>query len=136
MHYYSPSTCGFYFDGIHSKIPQDAVELSDEKYEQLLAAQESGKQITVDEQGLPVAVEMSVVLSEQEQIEQRIAEIQQELTANDLASVRPLRAKLAGTATEFDDARLAELEEQAQALRTELATLTTQLEELSDQPTE
>lgn len=55
--------------------------------------------------------------------QQRIKEIQSLLTANDLASVRPLRAKLAGTATEFDDARLAELEEQAQALRAELVTL-------------
>lgn len=62
-------------------------------------------------------------LTEAELTHQRIFEIQQELTANDLASVRPLRAKVAGTATEFDDDRLVELEEQAQALRAELATL-------------
>lgn len=52
---------------------------------------------------------------------QRTEEIQQQLTANDLASVRPLRAKVAGTATAEDEARLVELEEQAQALRAELA---------------
>ncbi|WP_430735511.1 hypothetical protein [Halodesulfovibrio aestuarii] len=57
---------------------------------------------------------------------QRIAEIQDLLIANDLASVRSLRAKLAGTATVEDDARLTELEEQAQALRAELATSTAQ----------
>lgn len=74
--------------------------------------------------------------TEVEKTQQRITEIQQQLTANDLASVRPLRAKLAGTATDFDDARLAELEAQAQALRTELVTLTTKLQELSDQTTE
>ncbi|MFA9396501.1 MAG: hypothetical protein ACERJ1_17595 [Halodesulfovibrio sp.] len=61
--------------------------------------------------------------TEAKKVKQRITEIQQKLTVNDLASVRPLRAKVAGTATEFDDARLVELEEQAQALRTELATL-------------
>lgn len=61
--------------------------------------------------------------TEEEKAQQRIKEIQSLLTANDLASVRPLRAKLAGTATEADDARLAELEEQAQALRAELVTL-------------
>lgn len=74
--------------------------------------------------------------TEVENAQQRIAEIQQQLTVNDLASVRPLRAKVAGTATEFDETRLAELEAQAQALRTELATLNTKLQELSDQPTE
>lgn len=61
--------------------------------------------------------------TEAEKAQQRITDIQQQLTTNDLASVRPLRAKVAGTATEFDDARLVELEEQAQALRAELATL-------------
>lgn len=61
--------------------------------------------------------------TEAEKVQQRITEVQQQLTTNDLASVRPLRAKVAGTATEFDDARLVELEEQAQALRAELAAL-------------
>lgn len=59
--------------------------------------------------------------TEAELIQQRITELQQQLTANDLASVRPLRAKVAGTATAEDEARLVELEEQAQALRAELA---------------
>lgn len=74
--------------------------------------------------------------TEAELTQQRISEIQQQLTTNDLASVRPLRAKVAGTANEFDENRLAELEAQAQALRAELVTLTTKLQELSDQTTE
>lgn len=61
--------------------------------------------------------------TEAEKIQQRIIEIQQELVNNDLASVRPLRAKVAGTATEADEVRLSELEEQAQKLRVELAVL-------------
>ena len=86
-----------------------------------------GASLTKPEPPEPTEVELT---------EQRIAEIQQQLTANDLASVRPLRAKVAGTATEFDETRLVELEAQAQALRTELATLNTKLQELSEQTTE
>lgn len=121
MYYYSPSASGFFLSTIHPSLPNDAVELSAEEYEQLIAAQEHGKQITVNALGRPVAV--TTTFTEADLAQQRITEIQSLLTANDLASVRPLRAKLAGTATEFDDARLAELEEQAQALRAELVTL-------------
>jgi len=58
----------------------------------------------------------------------RIAEIEAELTAIDAASARPLRAILVattsgGTADAADTAKLAELEAQAKALRTELASL-------------
>lgn len=58
----------------------------------------------------------------------RRAEIEAELTAIDAASARPLRAILAatvsgGTADVEDVAKLAELEAQAKALRTELASL-------------
>lgn len=58
----------------------------------------------------------------------RIAEIEAELTAIDAASARPLRAILTattsgGTADPADVAKLAELEAQAKALRTELASL-------------
>ena len=58
----------------------------------------------------------------------RRAEIEAELTAIDAASARPLRAILAattsgGTADPADVAKLAELEAQAKALRTELASL-------------
>jgi hypothetical protein len=53
----------------------------------------------------------------------RCAAIQRELDAIDLQSVRPVRAKLAGTATAEDETRLASLEAQAQTLRAELAGL-------------
>lgn len=56
----------------------------------------------------------------------RIEEIKQLLQANDIASVRPLRAKVAGTATDDDTTRLLELESEAAALRYELASLTNQ----------
>ena len=53
----------------------------------------------------------------------RAAEILVELAAIDAASARPLRAILVGSATDDDRARLAELDEQAAALRLELAAL-------------
>ena len=59
----------------------------------------------------------------------RRAEIEAELTSIDAASARPLRAILAatvggGTADAADIAKLQSLEDQATALRSELATLT------------
>ena len=59
----------------------------------------------------------------QDPVAARRADILRELDAIDMQSVRPLRAKLAGTATAEDEARLASLEAQAQTLRTELAGL-------------
>ena len=53
----------------------------------------------------------------------RAAEIYRELDALDLQSIRPVRAKQAGTATPEDEAKIVALETQAQTLRTELAVL-------------
>lgn len=57
------------------------------------------------------------------QVSSRRAELLNELAAIDGASARPLRAILVGSATEEDRTRLTELDEQAAALRAELATL-------------
>ena len=51
----------------------------------------------------------------------RVNEIKSRLNEIDLESVRPLRAKVHGTATPEDDAKLAALEQEAEALRAELA---------------
>lgn len=53
----------------------------------------------------------------------RAAAIRAELEDIDLRSVRPLRAKVAGTATVEDERILGELEARAAVLRAELATL-------------
>lgn len=55
-------------------------------------------------------------LTKEQQIKSRLLEI-------DLESVRPLRAKVSGTSTPEDDATLAALEQEAGALRVELAGL-------------
>lgn len=57
MHY-SKSTGGFYDATIHGdNIPADAVEITAEYHAELLAAQSSGKQITADESGYPIAID-------------------------------------------------------------------------------
>ena len=54
MHY-SPSHNGFYLPEIHgSAIPADAVEITREHYEALLAGQSEGQRIVADENGYPV----------------------------------------------------------------------------------
>ena len=53
----------------------------------------------------------------------RIAEILAQLNAIDLEEIRPLAAKASGTATEYDDAKLAECENTKQTLRNELKEL-------------
>lgn len=52
---YSKSTGGFYDTAIHGdNIPADAVEITREHYEALLAGQSQGKRIVADENGYPV----------------------------------------------------------------------------------
>lgn len=56
---YSKLTCGFYDSAIHGdNIPTDAVEITAEHHAALLVAQSSGKQITADEDGYPVAIDL------------------------------------------------------------------------------
>ena len=59
--------------------------------------------------------------TEKIQNHQKISEVKQQLLELDLQAVRPLRAIAAGTATDKDKSRLAEIEGQAEALRAEIA---------------
>ena len=54
MHYYSKSTGGFYDSTIHTAIPDDAVEISQEQHAALLAGQSSGQVIMPGKDGKPV----------------------------------------------------------------------------------
>ena len=55
--------------------------------------------------------------------ERRVQEIKQRLAEIDTESIRPLRATMDGSATEFDTQKLATLESEAQALRIEMNSL-------------
>lgn len=56
MYKYSATTGGFYVDGMHSDIPDDAVEISDSEHATLLVAQGAGAIIQPDDNGMPTAV--------------------------------------------------------------------------------
>lgn len=56
MYFYDKETNGFYIDGFH-KIPNGAIEITDETYRTLLDGQAAGKQIIANKQGWPVLIE-------------------------------------------------------------------------------
>lgn len=59
--YYANSTNGFYTPDINPIIPDDAVEITDEYYQELLAGQSDGKCITADAEGYPVLTDPVIV---------------------------------------------------------------------------
>ena len=119
--FYSKSIGGFYSPDIHTTMPYDVVEITNEQYHQLLTSQSQGMVIVGDANGYPIAVTPTVT---PEQIKQaRIAEIKARLSAIDIDAIRPLRAIATGTATQFDTDKLASLDAEADALRAELKEL-------------
>lgn len=67
--------------------------------------------------------ELVDVASPEPTAEEKISKLKQQLSALDLQAVRPLRAIAAGTATDEDKSRLAEIEGQAEMLRAEIAEM-------------
>lgn len=55
--HYSPSTRGFYSNDFHKSIPGDAIEITDDEWQDLLGQQSTGKQITIGTHGRPIATE-------------------------------------------------------------------------------
>ncbi|OCG27176.1 hypothetical protein A9G45_09605 [Gilliamella sp. HK2] len=53
--YFSGSTMGFYFDVIHTNIPDDVVEITQSEYQSLLEKQSTGYEIIIDKDGKPTA---------------------------------------------------------------------------------
>ncbi|MPT48043.1 MAG: phage tail protein [Sphingobium sp.] len=67
-YYFFAENSGFYDDTIHLTIPTGAVKISTKLYETLMADQASGKQITTDKKGKPVAVDPESLLTQEEKI--------------------------------------------------------------------
>ncbi|PAV48509.1 hypothetical protein CK486_08655 [Pseudomonas sp. HAR-UPW-AIA-41] len=109
----------------HDPLP-GGVEISEAQYQQAMAGMLEGLHVQIVDGGLFVG-ELPVPPAPEPTAEQlymqRRAEILAELAAIDAASARPLRAILVGSATDDDRVRLAQLDEQAAALRAELAAL-------------
>lgn len=102
---------GFYCDAIHDTIPDGALPLSDEQYQELLVGQEQGKCITTAEDGSPELIDPVPAKS--------AATVKAKLARIDSQKIRAL--------TDFiltgDKTRLQELEDQAAALRAELTQI-------------
>lgn len=62
--FYSPSENGFFSHDVHGKrgIPADAVEITDEEWQQLLQQQATGKQIVAGTHGRPVTQDRKTVV--------------------------------------------------------------------------
>lgn len=103
------------------------VEISEEQYQQAMAGMLEGLHVQVVGGDFFVgALPDSAAPKEPtpaQLYEQRRNEILGALNQIDAASARPLRAILVGSATEEDRARLTALDDQAAALRAELAAL-------------
>lgn len=83
--YFAKSTKGFYDSEINASIPQDAVSLTDQQYNLLMAAQENGMIIAVGEDGMPIAVNVPAPTKE-EIVAANKAKASQLLTASDWAT--------------------------------------------------
>jgi hypothetical protein len=60
-YFYSVSTSGFYTPDVHSTMPDDVVEITEEYYNSLQQGQSTGLQIAGDAQGKPVLVARAII---------------------------------------------------------------------------
>ena len=65
MYQYSAETNGFYLTGFHTEIPTDAVNVTEDKWRELMAGQAGGKIISSDVDGYPVLIDRPAPTHEQ-----------------------------------------------------------------------
>lgn len=56
MIHYSPSQNGFYDERVNAEIPQDAIKITEQRWQELLDGQMTGKKIQADKNGNPQLV--------------------------------------------------------------------------------
>lgn len=62
--FYSASTPGFFDDSIHAALPADAVQVTDDEHQELLAAQGAGAAISAGSDGAPRARMPSLTIAQ------------------------------------------------------------------------
>ncbi len=65
MYKFSAETTGFYLIGFHTDIPADAVDITENKWRELMSGQEAGKIIAANETGYPVLLDRPAPTHEQ-----------------------------------------------------------------------
>ena len=113
-------TYGFYLEPTGLK---NAVKLTDAEHMALIDGQAAGKVITWDAADYKPKLAEAPKPTKAELNEQHKQAILSELANIDAKTTRPLRAILSDAGTKEDKEKLAELEAQAETLRTELSSL-------------
>ena len=70
MKFFSPAENGFYDSNIHKKLPEDAIEVSEEKYMELYGGQAHGKTISVSESGEIVLIDIPMATLKNQALKQ------------------------------------------------------------------
>lgn len=99
MRYYSKKTGCTYLDGIHTDMPSDAIPISEEIYQSVIASPQAGKIRSHDADGLPILIDPPPYVPTADELCNRIdaaTDAARRAVAGD-----PLRA------VEYDRARLA-----------------------------
>ncbi len=76
-YYYSKTTNGFYCKEVHGEnIPQDAIEVTEEQWENIQIGTDKGYVIAADENGSPVAIDPRTLMTADEKLAQFISQVQ------------------------------------------------------------
>ncbi|EKT4469983.1 phage tail protein [Pseudomonas putida] len=65
MRYYSPTTGCCYLEGIHTAMPDDVVEIPDDRYQAVIGNPEQGKVRSHDAAGLPILIDPPPLTAEE-----------------------------------------------------------------------
>jgi hypothetical protein len=100
---YSPSTGGFYDPEIHGDaIPADAVEVSLERYNQLLEEQAAGRTIVAGNDGAPETVEVPAPSIEDHRAGMQVTAFQAHAVVHRHGLTAAVEAVMAGPATDYE----------------------------------
>ncbi|MNM66416.1 hypothetical protein D3C81_779020 [compost metagenome] len=116
MRKYSQSTGNTFFDGVHSVIPDDAVEIDDERYEAVIANPAPGKVRSHDAQGLPILIDPPALTAAQVEAQERVWR-DAELAARQWLRERHRDEQDLGRPTTLSNEQFTELLAYLQALR-------------------
>ncbi|MFZ6724720.1 hypothetical protein ACO0K2_04425 [Undibacterium sp. MH2W] len=113
MKFFSKSTNGFYDSSIHGDaFPSDAIEITEEEHQSLLAGQAAGKLIQSDDAGNPM-VQDRAPLSEQQIIARDNEKIIEQIKTLEVNAQRAVREALISGVTD----RLKQIDDQIADLR-------------------